>query len=93
MASLEGSRGGNPSLIERKEIAIIHPVVKFLDQNTERIAEIREGSITVGRAERQAFIRRAYASLAEPLIDAGSYTLEPDDLKLIWEKAFGMSVR
>lgn len=72
---------------ERRE-GIHHPVVAVIDQHLPAITQIEQGysAITVNQ-DRFIYINQNYGFLADALVEAGSYTLDPEDLITIWSRA------
>jgi hypothetical protein len=72
---------------ERRE-GVSHPVLSVLEQHLPTIIQLNEGySSLTDNQEQQRYIKKHYGFLADALVEAGPYTLEPTDLIAIWSRA------
>ena len=70
---------------------VTHRIVAVLDQQAPRLAQLQEdyGQIA-NNQEEQCFISENYGFLADALVDAGSFSLQAEDLISIWSCAMDM---
>ena len=79
--------------VQRAEarVDVAHPVITVLDQQAPRLAELQQGYAHItDNQEQQRFISEQYGFLADSIVEAGPFTLEPVELIAVWSKATEM---
>lgn len=64
-----------------------HPVVRVLNQHSGRIAGLNQEYSSITEKGKDSYIGENYGFLADAIVEAGQYSLEPSDLVAIWSEA------
>ncbi|OGK19431.1 hypothetical protein A3G67_00510 [Candidatus Roizmanbacteria bacterium RIFCSPLOWO2_12_FULL_40_12] len=68
-------------------VGFSHPVLTTIERNLPRILHLNEGYVFVtDSSNQQQYIKGHYGFLADALVEAGPYPLEPIDLIAIWAR-------
>lgn len=79
-----------PDIVAKAEsrVGVIHPVISVINDNLDKIGPLNDlYKDIVGNKEQQEFIREHYGFLADAIVEASPFTLEPTDLISIWSRA------
>lgn len=69
-------------------VGLTHPVLTVIENHLPATVPLTEGySQITDTQEQQRYIREHYGFLADAIVEAGPYTLEPIDLIVIWSRA------
>lgn len=65
-----------------------HPVLGVIDSQLPRILQLNQEFVPIMNSDKQQqFISERYGFMADALVEAGPFTLEPTDLLVIWSRA------
>lgn len=71
-----------------QRVGYSHPIIAVLDRHLPQITQLHEGFSSIsGNQEQQEYIRQNYGFLADAVVEAGSFTLQPLEMVAVWSRA------
>lgn len=71
-----------------KRIGFSHPVLDVINQHIPELTELNENVASLkSQKDQTSYIEEHYGFLADSLVKAGPYTLNPEDIIAIWSRA------
>lgn len=68
-----------------QRVGVSHPILDVFEQNLPRLKDLHEKCALIpDNQDQQAFIKENYGFLADAVVEAGDYSLEPLELVAIW---------